>query len=243
LTDLVCERKNVKNGARCLSKRTAFKAIGLLLGAAAVGVASGSAIEGSPHDFSTKGWSGGLTCVVCHTPHGGDATMANAPLWNHQVNIKLYKLYSSGTLHAGTLSQPAGVSKMCLSCHDGTVALDSFGGRGRTSATLGSRAIGVDAEGNLANDHPISFTYDSTLANLDGALFDPVTKMVEIGAGGAKTTFGTIANVMLFNGKIECASCHDVHNGFTANGGTGLGRPLLRVTRGGSSICLTCHNK
>ncbi len=223
-----------------VGKRVLVGVVGLFLGS----TAWAGTITGSAHDFSTSNWSGGQICVACHTPHGGNTTVADAPLWNHTLTTATYTLYSSGTLNGGPLAQPSGVSKLCLSCHDGTVAIDSFGGGAGTAGVMtGSKAVGAAAQGSLANDHPIGFTFDTALATADGALFDPSTKSVVVGSGGTKTKTGTVANLMLFNGKLECASCHDVHNNFTAANGTGVGAPLLRVSKAGSSICLTCHNK
>jgi hypothetical protein len=98
------------------------------------------------------------------------------------------------------MGQPSGVSKLCLSCHDGTVAEDSFGGQVGTTFMSGSALVGTD----LSNDHPISFTYDDTLAGNDGGLYPPSTTNSGLG--------GTIAADMLFGGSMECGSCHDVHN-------------------------------
>lgn len=223
-----------------VGKRVLVGVAGLVLG----GTAWAGTIVGSAHDFSTSNWSGGQICVACHTPHGGNTSVTDAPLWNHTLSTATYTLYTSGTLNAGPLAQPSGVSKLCLSCHDGTVARDSFGGGAGTAGVLtGAVAVGAANQGSLANDHPIGFTFDTALANLDGALFDPTTKSVTVGSGGTKTKTGTVANMMLFNGKLECASCHDVHNNFTAANGTGVGAPLLRVSKAGSTICLACHNK
>jgi mono/diheme cytochrome c family protein len=210
---------------------------------AATGTAWAGTITGSAHDLSTQGWSGGQICIACHTPHGGGASEADAPLWNHDITVKTYTLYNGATRKSGPLAQPAAVSKLCLSCHDGTVGPDSFGGGPGATATLDRKAFGVHALGSLAKDHPVGFVYNTELAAADGALFDPSTKMVEIGSGGTKTEFGTIAAMMLFNGQVECASCHDVHNGFTASNGRNAGAPLLRITLAGSAICLACHNK
>jgi hypothetical protein len=200
-------------------------------------------ITGSAHDFTGASWSGGQICIACHTPHGGNTSVTDAPLWNHTVTTATYTLYSTSTMNAGTLAQPSGVSRLCLSCHDGTVAVDSFGGATGGTLMTGPNAVGATAQGSLANDHPIGFVYNTALATADGALYDPSTRSVTIGAGGDKSRTGTVATQMLFNGRLECASCHDVHNTFTALNGTGLGSPLLRVSKGGSTICLTCHNK
>jgi len=193
---------------------------------------SAGTIVGTKHDFSGSGWSGGEICVACHTPHNADTTVAEAPLWNHALTGKTFVLYSSPTLDA-TVAQPDGSSKLCLSCHDGTVALDSFGTTTGTTFMSGSSAVGSD---DLGNDHPISFTYDATLAGTDGALHDPTVGSVTIGAG-ADSKSGTINQVMLLAGKLQCASCHDVHNKFTN------GPKLLRIANTGSNLCLTCHNK
>ena len=220
--------------------------MGAVLAVAGTAAWAGS-IAGSKHDFSTLSWSGGQICVACHTPHGGNTTVTDAPLWNHTNSTATYTLYSSATMNAGALTQPSGVSKLCLSCHDGTVALDSFGGAAGTPSNVmtGSEAVAAAAQGSLANDHPIGFVYDTALATADGALYDPATRSVTVGAGGSRSKTGSVASLMLFNGRLECASCHDVHNTFTANDGavsTG-GYPLLRVSKSASTICLTCHNK
>jgi Doubled CXXCH motif (Paired_CXXCH_1) len=219
---------------------------GLIMGLA-VNVSWAGVIAGSAHDFTraTVNFTGGQICVACHTPHGGNTTVTDAPLWSHTLSsVTNYTLYSSGTLNAGSLAQPSGVSKLCLSCHDGTVALDSYiGGAGTFGPLTGAKAIASTAQGSLGNDHPIGFTYDTALATADGALHDPATRSVTIGAGGTRSKTGTVASTMLFNGRLECASCHDVHNTFTAADGIGVGAPLLRVSKGGSALCLTCHNK
>ena len=182
-------------------------------------------ISGSAHDFSTKGWSGGEICVVCHTPHNSDNTVTSAPLWNHEVTAATFTLYSSSTLDA-VVGQPDGNSKLCLSCHDGTVALDNFGGTTvGTSFINGEKKLGTD----LSNDHPVSFTYDATLATTDGGLYDPTSQTSGLG--------GTIDADMLYNNELQCASCHDVHNN------SGVSDHLLVKSNASSALCLTCHNK
>lgn len=212
-----------------------FVKSGLLAGALsllAVQPSMAGTITGSAHDFTTSSWSGGRICVACHAPHNTNTTVTDAPLWSHAVSTATYTLYSSTTMQA-TMGQPSGLSKLCLSCHDGTVAVDSFGGR--TGATMISGGANVGT--SLTNDHPIGFTYNTALASADGSLHDPSTKAVTIGSGG-QTKTGTIAATMLYAGKLECSSCHDVHNTFTAGSGN-----LLKVSDSGSAICLACHNK
>ncbi|NOZ03559.1 MAG: cytochrome C, partial [FCB group bacterium] len=159
-------------------------------------------ISGSAHDFSSETWNPrGEICITCHIPHKADMTVTNSPLWNHQVTSSTFTPYSSLTLDA-TVGQPSGVSKLCLSCHDGTVAIDNFSGKTNGSTyTSGNDKLGTD----LSNDHPVSFTYDASLASTDGDLYDPTSANSGLG--------GTINDDMLVSGKLECSSCHDVHNG------------------------------
>lgn len=183
-------------------------------------------ITGTAHDFSGAGWnSSGEICIACHTPHNADATVANAPLWNHELSaVVSYTLYSSNTLDA-TVGQPGASSKLCLSCHDGTVALENFGGAaGGINFVTGADNLSSD----ISDDHPISFDYDATLATNDGELVDPTS-------AGSSGLGGTIDTDMLFGGQMQCASCHDVH-------GTGEDYLLLK-SNANSALCLTCHVK
>jgi hypothetical protein len=56
-------------------------------------------------------------------------------------------------------------------------------------------------------------------------------------------TSGTIASV-LDNGKVQCSSCHDVHDQESV-AGSHLLRVAQTVAQGGtaSGLCLTCHIK
>jgi len=200
----------------------------ILILVATVALVSGTGfaqgISGSAHDFSGEAWnSTGEICIVCHTPHNAMA-VANAPLWNHEVTTATFSLYTSPTLDA-TVGQPAGASILCLSCHDGTVALENFSGAtGGSNFVTGDALIGTD----LSNDHPVSFTYNSALATTDGGLHDPSTTNSGLG--------GTITADMLFGDVMQCASCHDVHD---AAGNTAM----LLKPNSGSALCLTCHDK
>ena len=155
---------------------------------------------GSEHDFSNTSWSSGDSCEVCHNgcmTYYGDG-VDGAPFWNHEVTTATFTLYSSSTLDA-VVEQPEGLSKLCLSCHDGTVALDSYGGATGSTYITGSALVGTD----LSNDHPVYFVYDSDLATVDGGLHDPSTAPSGLG--------GTIQEDLLYNDRLVCASCHNVH--------------------------------
>ncbi len=197
----------------------------LLFVAAIATVGFGQGITGSAHDFSTKNWNNsGEICIVCHTPHSADITVSDAPLWNHEVTTATFTIYASSTIDA-TMGQPGASSKLCLSCHDGTVAVDNFGGTTNgTKFVSGGDLIGTD----LSSEHPISFTFDDALASTDGGLHAPTSTNSGLGS--------TIDADMLIGGKMECASCHDVHD---AAGNS----KLLVKSNAASALCLTCHDK
>lgn len=218
-------------------------------------------IAGTAHDFSdgvggagSDAWNTtGEICVVCHTPHNayevgeGGGSGTRGPLWNRSLSaVTNYSVYSGvdrvgSFLEASTTgsqtTNPSGVSKLCLSCHDGTIALDSFGRAGDGSVNTGTVGNTIEdlrpnanigegsgITGNLSNDHPVAFTFPTT-----------DTEIVAF-AGGFVT--GQTAPLPLFGGgqdQMECATCHDVH-------GTG-NNYLLRVDNNGSGLCLNCHIK
>ncbi|MCP4667023.1 MAG: cytochrome C, partial [Deltaproteobacteria bacterium] len=157
-------------------------------------------ISGSAHDFSTFGWSNNEICLPCHTPHNAN-TLPDAPLWNHELTTASYTLYTSSTLDA-TMGQPDGRSKLCLSCHDGTVAIDSFGGVTGGTTITGDANLGTD----LRDDHPVSFEWGTP---------HPI-----LGAPCLKCHFGAVDPLPFFdngsgnNNRLECATCHDVHNSY-----------------------------
>lgn len=206
-----------------MKKRSAVAYSTLLLVAWPLASVWGQGVSGSRHDF-TAGTGPNATyqfaaslCETCHVPHGG-ATGLAAPLWNHAVTAQSFTLYSSSTLNA-TMGQPDGVSRLCLSCHDGTVAVDSYGGTTGTRLipSTSERYIGTD----LSNDHPVSFTYDAALATADGGLQSP--------SGG---TVGS-SNLPLYSDKLQCGTCHNPHGTVNAD--------FLR--HAATTICTQCHIK
>ncbi len=216
---------------------TLLAALGLMAGQAVAGT-----IVNTAHDFSLSGFSGGEICVVCHTPHNSDTGVSEAPLWNHYLTQQTFAMYNTPTMDATQDAQPTGSSKLCLSCHDGTTAMDAFGGA--TTGTIvmsGNSAVG--AGDDLTDDHPISILYDAALAVTDPGLHDPTATTVEIGTGATdgKTRSGTVSAMLLPADKVQCSSCHDVHNNFVVPGPAG--EPFLKVSKAGSALCLTCHNK
>ena len=157
-------------------------------------------------------------CIFCHTPHAANPI---GPLWNRRDPGTYYQVYRSSTLQA-TVGQPTGTSRMCLSCHDGTIALtQTYNSNnvipGAVYITPQDRGyIGTD----LTDDHPISFTYDSALVAKNTQLRDPssIPKALELDQ----------------NHQLQCTTCHDPHN-------DSLGY-FLRMDNRASAMCTSCHN-
>lgn len=208
-------------------------------------------------------------CVFCHTPHAATTGGTVAPLWNRQLSVDTYTTkYSSSSLEADTAelaAAPGGSSKLCLSCHDGTMAIDKVNVLNgianfnipmtsaspvkmpaASAATGFTRDLGV----NLSNDHPISISYSSTLAGYDGELRGPDGAIVGNRVAGSTTK----PKMPLESNQIQCATCHDPHlrDKTTSNGNAKFLRmnrfQLTQPTGGVFSatndiICLACHDK
>ena len=67
-----------------------------------------------------------------------------------------YSSYASSTMKA-TAVAPSPVSKQCLSCHDGTIALGQTIANGLITTT-GSLSAAKNLGTDLRGDHPISFS-------------------------------------------------------------------------------------
>ncbi|MFM2068129.1 MAG: hypothetical protein RLZZ584_3038 [Pseudomonadota bacterium] len=145
---------------------------------------------GSTDTAGTTGTTGTAEiCVFCHTPHGADVN-APAPLWNKRLGAAgapagggTYTTYDTLQTPSldGTVAPVGSISMACLSCHDGTQAMDNIinapgsggydttggGNDGRTYTWTGPTANaagrlsgGVALLGtDLSNDHPIGIQY------------------------------------------------------------------------------------
>jgi predicted CXXCH cytochrome family protein len=228
----------------------------------------GTGIQGTSHDLSSTGvgalygsndpWD--RICIYCHAPHhaitAADAATAGIeyfPLWNHAVTTRTYMTYTNGLNAANgtqhqyngaevptlTNGQPGSVSKLCLSCHDGSVALSQYGfapalqysGTTYIDAVDSRFLIGGGNPGDLRNHHPIGFDYRAVAENFDDEINPVDTPLL-----GANLYDLTIAD-LLWGDQMECSSCHDVHN--TKNEGS----KFVWVDDTNSNLCLTCHYK
>jgi len=217
-------------------------------------------IVNTPHNFSSmsgnsiKAQSELETCVFCHIPHG--AQSVGKPLWNRAMPTTQYKMYSSVFLNrmgyglptqlGSQNNEPGALSRQCLSCHDGTVAVGAiFKLRRQNMDGQNVPMVGLNADGtlsdtssafiggDLSNHHPVGVEYNPFI----GKNFGIGRKSIELRAvptGSAK----------LFNygGKqyVECSTCHDPH---TEN------KKFLRGEQGINhavtvrNLCVSCHDK
>ncbi len=179
-------------------------------------------ISQSKHNLSASGrgtvksMDNDGVCVFCHTSHAGDP---KAPMWNRKKSGAIYKLYDSSTLNAKP-GQPDGTSILCLSCHDGTVAMGNTYKNPKSMSFAHSMTKRGNLGTDLSDDHPISFVYDSGLAAQDGKLIDPST---------------LASDILDHNGKLQCTSCHDSHKDLLGN--------FLKRSNEFSDLCFTCHNE
>lgn len=80
---------------------------------------------GASSIMGTKATNEDEVCIFCHTPHGGDVSMG-MPLWNRSnPQATSFTFYNSNTLSAAGKATTLNLeSLMCMSCHDGSIAID-----------------------------------------------------------------------------------------------------------------------
>lgn len=183
-------------------------------------------ILSTKHNLSISG-PGPLTassesriCIFCHIAH--KKAPATRYLWNRSDPANPYIPYFSSTLKAD-VGQPTGASRMCLSCHDGTIALGAITSAPTEIPLKGSiRFMPYDSPSNLgtdlSDDHPISFVYDEMLSLDNRQLREPSDLPPQ---------------VKLEDNQLQCTSCHDPHH-------NPYGRFLV-MDNTASSLCRACH--
>lgn len=225
--------------------------------------ASHAKIRNSKHDLSSantnnvsqlKSTTQNQVCIFCHTPHNAGST---SQLWNRRSaasQAASYKMYSSPSTSSAVNSVKSldntSSSYKCLTCHDisftdlkSSSAL--FNGSQGTMNNLLSQTtwdtlykIGASPNlggtgGDLRDDHPVHFSYAAAVTAAKTQLQPLATAVTNLSISG---------NTNVFPGdKMECGSCHLVHNEQDANNASASF--LLRRTESGSAICLACHIK
>jgi predicted CXXCH cytochrome family protein len=183
------------------------------------------------HNFTLASGSGvveqgSLGCTFCHAPHSGLGGIT--PLWNQTLSLQSYTPYTSTTYKQQGNTQPllGRTSSLCLSCHDGTVAIGQSAVYGKIPVTGSMNNMDVLGV-NLSSSHPFSLILP---------IKDAPDLAVTLASQGA--TADPTGAVKLINGNIECTSCHDPHIQAID--------PIAQdfLVRNGSSgqICLACHD-
>lgn len=202
-------------------------------------------------------------CIFCHTPHGGSL---NGPLWNRSLPEQSgnpFTHYNSATLSdkiAGVNRPVSDESLLCLSCHDGSLAINQVINPSNDTGqpTIGGNAfqtvvyvvgqvmgfIGKSPQNDtetthrdLTDDHPISFSYTDVQTSEEGKLHT----VLDAAAAGVRF-FGSTA-------RVECSSCHDPHVNYDSlipeddPLADERYRPFLITPNTGSALCLACHDK
>ena len=186
----------------------------------------------SSHDFSLsspaaiRSQSATDVCVFCHTPH---KAQPGVPLWNHSLGTgQSYTVYSSSTLQSSVSAPTASdSSKLCLSCHDGTVALGDTVNNGQIpfqGPITADQKVSPDRRSfiglDLSDDHPVAFIPD-TMLNTQIHV-PPIGDPVHLDGGG----------------KVQCTSCHNPHQ---EDIDVTERRFLVKVNNQ-SAICTACHD-
>jgi predicted CXXCH cytochrome family protein len=185
----------------------------------------GRSIKASRHNLASGGIGDlktgdtSMICIFCHTTHLGTAV---TPLWNREEGAPVYTLYDSSTMKS-IPGQPDGTSKLCLSCHDGTIALGKVlkpvRGLNALNPSLGRIPPGRRSNlgSDLSDDHPISFDSIAAVNASPELRHPPINDRVKYDN----------------DDKIQCTSCHDPHNDM-------YGNFLVKDNRY-AAICKSCH--
>lgn len=164
-------------------------------------------------------------CLYCHAPHSGVGP-TNGALWSQTLSVQTYAAYSSTTLRNSTQQPAMGASSsLCLSCHDGTVAVGQtqpYGPQSMTGSMSSSDMFGA----NLQGSHPFSLK----LPMVDAPDLLPSLT--------ATHTTGDLTNaVKLVGNNVECTSCHSPH----VQAIDLMSQNFLVRDSSNGQLCLACH--
>lgn len=204
------------------------------------GIALGGGIRDTRHNLSVSGpgpvkaVSETEICIFCHIPHNATPS---SPLWGRRLSETTnYEVYTSATM-TSMVGQPDGASKLCLSCHDGTIALGAVLGRSKEIEVIGAGPRGKIPKGapgfigtDLSGSHPVSFVYNDSLSNFRNArglsLIRPPSHINN-------------PNFRLDGqSKVQCTSCHDPHEDRFYDPGM---VPRFWRDPTWSGVCVICH--
>lgn len=200
------------------------RVLAFVLSAASLAIAQSGDVLGA-HNLSMSGTSKikgqmSAACLYCHVPHSGTGKTA---LWGQTLSSQVYSTYVSSTVQNTTVQPPLGQdSSLCLSCHDGTVAVGQVTPYGAYPMSGSWQTMGS----NLQSTHPFS---------LQLPMKDAPVLVASLVASG--TTADPTHSVKLINGNIECTTCHNPHiQSVDKQSPNFLVRDDLK-----GAVCLSCH--
>ncbi|MBE0602724.1 MAG: hypothetical protein IH611_03725 [Deltaproteobacteria bacterium] len=169
-------------------------------------------------------WNGRLTCATCHDPHGGREYLLRTGKSGRSFCIGCHTALpgthgdARQSAHTGSRRSPRGLepapaggsidrtSLDCLSCHD---AMSSRPADVRMGAGVYNHAIG--------GSHPVGVDYGKAFTR-----------------GGYRPPSGLGSDIVLFDGKVGCGTCHNLYS---------KRKYHLVADNARSALCLRCHLK
>lgn len=234
--------------------------------------ARAGSIADTRHNLSALATHGGIKavteeriCVFCHTPHTSLLEYSSEPglkfpLWNHKLkDIVTYILPDDDPGSIPLLSRPQnppdGDSRLCLSCHDGSIAIGdvynpgfspprviTMEGPGLVGGKIDLNTSGFVGPGlDMTGHHPVSIVVNSALiSDLSSRCTSEGTSFTVMSTPLSPVRYRPTLNEYPPTGGssgngVQCTSCHDPHddaNGmFLRTGAPGAAQPL----------CNGCH--
>ena len=188
----------------------------------------------------TQPGAASLSCLSCHDGQTAVDSIINMP---GSGRFLASQATSQSNAFLDTWRNPIGAfpsghmtlsATGCLACH-----APGAGPVGGSATDFTVAAIGTD----LRNDHVVGVTYPALAAATDNF-------KRPVGTKGNATFFDVDGDTKMdkgelrvYDGKVECASCHDPH-GVPSGGPNSTFQPtFLRASNAASALCLTCHSK